>query len=156
MTTFDNTFAKTIEAETELVLSSSHFSRSVLLTRFLRFVVQLSLEGKSHELKEYRLGVEVFERGNSFDPRIDPVVRVQAAKLRAKLAEYYAIGPSGWHKLAWRHGGGHSARGLCHGGDAMNFADCMPSTLPTVNYSYGAGNCGNLLKEGKDAHTERN
>jgi len=90
MTTFDSTFAKTISAQTELVLSSSHFSRSVLLTRFLRFVVQLSLEGKSHELKEYRLGVEVFERGDSFDPRIDPIVRVQAAKLRAKLAEYYA------------------------------------------------------------------
>ncbi len=88
--TFDNNFTKTIEAQTELVLSSSHFSRSVILTRFLRFVVRLSLEGKARELKEYRLGVEVFERGDSFDPRVDPVVRVQAAKLRAKLAEYYA------------------------------------------------------------------
>ena len=65
--TFDNNFTKTIEAQTELVLSSSHFSRSVILTRFLRFVVRLSLEGKSRELKEYRLGVEVFERGHSFD-----------------------------------------------------------------------------------------
>ena len=50
----------------------------------------MSLEGKGDELKAYRIGVDVFDRGADFDPRVDPIVRMQAAKLRARLAEYYA------------------------------------------------------------------
>jgi len=50
----------------------------------------LALNGKENELKEYRLGVDVFGRGADFDPRVDPIARIQAAKLRARLAEYYA------------------------------------------------------------------
>jgi len=38
----------------------------------------------------------------------------------------------------------------------MNSVHCLQSALPTVNYSCGGGNCGNLLKEAKDANTERN
>jgi len=82
--------AKTVLAHTERILSSSLFSRSSVLPRLLTFLVESTLAGKAQELKEYRLGVEVFERGPGFDPRIDPIVRVQAAKLRARLAEYYA------------------------------------------------------------------
>src|SRR5262249_47964872 len=48
------------------------------------------LEGRADSLKEYSIGVEVFERGADFDPRIDNVVRIQAAKLRSKLVEFYA------------------------------------------------------------------
>ena len=72
------------------ILRSQHFSRSQALSRFLQFVVELTLNDKEQELKEYRLGVEVFGRGADFDPRVDPIVRIQAAKLRARLAEYYA------------------------------------------------------------------
>lgn len=79
-----------IRAQTDRVLGSTHFSRSGSLSRLLRFVVNQALEGKDQELKEYRLGVDVFERGPDFDPRIDPIVRMQAAKLRARLAEYYS------------------------------------------------------------------
>lgn len=82
--------AHSILAQIDRVLASPHFSRSPTLSRLLRFVVKLTLDGKEQELKEYRLGVEVFERGADFDPRIDPIVRMQAAKLRARLAEYYA------------------------------------------------------------------
>lgn len=77
-------------AQTSRVLGSPHFSRSQTLSRFLRFAVDVTLDGKEQELKEYRLGVDVFGRGEAFDPRVDPIVRIQAAKLRARLAEYYS------------------------------------------------------------------
>jgi serine/threonine-protein kinase len=59
------------------------------LSRFLRFVVERSVEGRPSEIKEYVIGVEVFDRGTSFDPRLDTVVRVEARRLRSKLREYY-------------------------------------------------------------------
>jgi serine/threonine-protein kinase len=58
------------------------------LSRFLTLVVESATKGDV--LKEYRIGVEVFDRGRDFDPRTDPIVRVQAAKLRSKLLEYYS------------------------------------------------------------------
>jgi hypothetical protein len=59
------------------------------MARFLRFVVDCTLGGKLDGLKEYSIGVEVFDRGSSFDPPLDPVVRVEARRLRKKLEEYY-------------------------------------------------------------------
>jgi hypothetical protein len=59
------------------------------LIRFLRYVVERTIEGKTEELKEYAIGVEVFDRGESFDTRTDTIVRVQARRLRSKLKEYY-------------------------------------------------------------------
>lgn len=47
------------------------------------------MEGRGDELKEYLLGVSVFDREESYDPRIDPIVRVEAGRLRSKLREYY-------------------------------------------------------------------
>ena len=49
------------------------------------------MEGRAGELKEYALGVAVFGRMQSFDPRIDPIVRVDAGRLRARLKEYYRL-----------------------------------------------------------------
>ncbi|HUI76570.1 MAG TPA: hypothetical protein VLY24_01610 [Bryobacteraceae bacterium] len=57
--------------------------------RFLRFAVEQTLEGKGDELKEYLIGVEVFDRKGSYDPRVDPIVRVEARRLRSKLKAYY-------------------------------------------------------------------
>ncbi|HVX66599.1 MAG TPA: tetratricopeptide repeat protein [Bryobacteraceae bacterium] len=59
------------------------------MRRFLRFVVEQTLEGRGGELKEYLLGLEIFDRDEKFDPRIDPIVRVEARRLRAKLKTYY-------------------------------------------------------------------
>lgn len=59
------------------------------MCRFLRFVTERALAGRSSELKEYTIGVEVFDRAGTFDPRIDPIVRVEARRLRTKLARYY-------------------------------------------------------------------
>jgi serine/threonine-protein kinase len=55
--------------------------------RFLRFIVEQALAG--NQLKETLLGVEVFGRSPSYDPRLDAVVRVEAVKLRSRLKEYY-------------------------------------------------------------------
>ena len=79
-----------IAAELDLILSSPQFIRSERMNRFLRFVVEQALQGTGSDLKEYTIGVEVFDKDASFDPRIDNNVRTEARRLRAKLAEYYA------------------------------------------------------------------
>ena len=79
-----------VVAQLEKILASASFAQSKRLSRFLRLIVQETLTGKPDGLKEYRIGTEVFDRGTDFDPRIDSIVRVQAAKLRSKLIEYYA------------------------------------------------------------------
>jgi hypothetical protein len=48
------------------------------------------LQDNPAPLNEYSLGVDVFERGEAFDPTTDTIVRVQARRLRSKLQKYYA------------------------------------------------------------------
>src|ERR1700752_5305227 len=69
--------------------ASAGFSRNERLSRFLRFVVEGHLDGKDNELKESVVAIEVFGRRPDFDSRLDPVVRTEAARLRARLSEYY-------------------------------------------------------------------
>jgi len=71
------------------ILATPAFAGSAGLSALLRYLVEQTLEGCGGRLKEYTLGVEVFDRGESFDPRDDTIVRVQARRLRAKLKEYY-------------------------------------------------------------------
>ncbi|MDX2031758.1 MAG: hypothetical protein SF339_13880 [Blastocatellia bacterium] len=71
------------------ILASRHFRQARSLEKFLQYVIIRTLAGEADQLKEFTLGVEVFQRRRSFDPRIDTVVRVQAAHLRKKLADYY-------------------------------------------------------------------
>ena len=73
------------------ILESGHFAKSERLKRFLRFVTEETLKGLSTEMKEAVIGIEVFDRdAATYDPRLDPIVRVQAGRVRAKLAAYYA------------------------------------------------------------------
>jgi hypothetical protein len=81
--------AEQIRAQTERILSSKHFRQAASLERFLRHVVEKTLAGAEQELKEYAIGVEVFQRGADFEPGADAVVRVQASKLRKKLDSFY-------------------------------------------------------------------
>jgi TolB-like protein/Flp pilus assembly protein TadD len=74
----------------ERILASDTFQQGDRLKRFLKFIVTEAMSGRRHELKEYIIGVEVFGKEDSFDPRNDPIVRVQARRLRAKLVHYYA------------------------------------------------------------------
>jgi serine/threonine-protein kinase len=78
-----------IRQHLDKVLSSHAFAHVDRLKRFLEFVVKESANGRGPRLKEYSIGVEVFDRETSFDPRTDPIVRVQARRLRARLARYY-------------------------------------------------------------------
>ena len=78
-----------IRGHLSVLLSSTAFAQADRLKRFLRYVVEETVAGRGEGLKEYSIGVEVFDREASFDPRTDPIVRVQARRLRARLTRYY-------------------------------------------------------------------
>lgn len=72
------------------ILASDPFQRSERLTHFLSYVVEKAMQGQSADLKEYCIGVEVCGRKDSYDSRTDPVVRVEARRLRSAIDLYYA------------------------------------------------------------------
>src|SRR6516225_8451533 len=88
-TTLNGVTAVEIRAQLERVLRSRAFIQSHRIRRFLQFIVEESLLGQPHRLKEYLIGLEVFDRRDAFDPRVDSIVRVEARRLRHKLEEYY-------------------------------------------------------------------
>ena len=71
------------------ILASRAFRQADRLKRFLTFIVEETVAGRGERLKEFVVGVEVFGKPESFDPRNDPIVRVQARRLRAQLGRYY-------------------------------------------------------------------
>ncbi len=73
----------------EKILHSRHFINAHKKKQFLRLVCDFYLKGRAHELNEYILGYEVFERDNSYNPSADPIVRVVAHEIRKKLESYY-------------------------------------------------------------------
>ena len=81
--------AEDVRAELERVLNSRAFVNSHRIRRFLQFVVEECLSGQRHRLKEYLIGLNVFDRREAFDPRVDSIVRVEARRLRSKLDGYY-------------------------------------------------------------------
>lgn len=78
-----------VERQLNKIVASNVFARSKQLCRFLRFVVEETLHGNADAVKESLIGTTVFQRGELFNPGIDPIVRVQARRLRSKLKEYY-------------------------------------------------------------------
>src|SRR3989442_9205547 len=80
---------ESIRRHLEQVLISAEMCRSKKLCQFLRFTVEEVLRGHGSELKEYAIAVGVFRRSREFDPGADPIVRVQARRLRSKLERYY-------------------------------------------------------------------
>ncbi len=78
-----------VREELQQLLSSRTFQGAEAHKRFLQYAVEHTLAGSSNEVKEFTLGVHVFHRGSSFDPRLDPIVRVEALRLRSRLAKYY-------------------------------------------------------------------
>ena len=79
-----------IRATLDRIVASRPFNTSPMLTRFLRFVVESTLAGRGERLKGYTIGVEALGRNASFNPQIDPIVRVEAIRLRTALARYYS------------------------------------------------------------------
>ena len=81
--------AEDVREQLQRILASSPFLNARRASQFLRFVVEGTLAGEDG-FKEYLIGIEVFERPQDYDPKDDPVVRIEAGRLRKKLAEFYA------------------------------------------------------------------
>jgi serine/threonine-protein kinase len=80
---------ESIRAALDKILASPGFVNADRLSRFLRYTVEETLNGQTDKLKESLLGIDVFGRKPSYDPRVDAVVRTEAVKLRARLRDYY-------------------------------------------------------------------
>ena len=78
-----------VNEQLERIINNPPLVSSPSLCRFLRYVVEETLAGRGAEVKEHTLGVRVFDRGADFNPRLDPIVRVQARNLRTRIARYY-------------------------------------------------------------------
>src|ERR1035437_3988657 len=78
-----------VAAALDRILASRAFAHVERPSRFLRHVVETALRGHELELKESLIGVQVFGRDAAWDPRADPIVRQEAARLRKRLARYY-------------------------------------------------------------------
>ena len=79
-----------VETQLDRIIGSKQFCNAPRLSRFLRYVVEESLAGRTDRLKGYTIGLEVFDKPAGFDPQTDTIVRVQARALRQKLSQYYA------------------------------------------------------------------
>jgi serine/threonine protein kinase len=78
-----------VKEQLDRLLASAQFARSERLGRLLTFIVESGLRGDVTGLKESVIGREVYDRGDEFDGRIDPIVRTEIRRLRRKLLEYY-------------------------------------------------------------------
>ena len=78
-----------IGEQLDRMVASPYFSHSKRLPNFLRFVVEHALAGDAENIKERTLGIEIFGRDPNYDTASDPIVRVTAAELRKRVAQYY-------------------------------------------------------------------
>jgi len=82
---------KAIREQLDRILNSGPFHQSQRRQRFLGYLVNETLAGRGERLKGYNIALEVFDRPETFDPTIHPLVRIEAARLREKLREYYEV-----------------------------------------------------------------
>lgn len=78
-----------VSSQLERLLASVYFSHSRRFPSFLRFVVEKTLAGQEDDLKERTIGIEIFRRPADYDTATDPIVRVTAAEIRKRIAQYY-------------------------------------------------------------------
>lgn len=78
-----------IRQQLSRLLANSYFSHSKRFPAFLRFVVEQTLAGENENIKERTLGIEIFGRDADYDTASDPIVRVTAAEIRKRVAQYY-------------------------------------------------------------------
>ena len=79
-----------VRAALERIVASETFRSSPQLGAFLRFIVEEALAGRGASLKGYTIGVEALGRDPRFNPQIDPIVRVEATRLRRAMERYYS------------------------------------------------------------------
>ena len=147
---------KAVREQLDRILKSGSFKQSRRRQRFLEYIVNETLAGRSDRLKGYNIALEVFERPESFDPVVDPVVRIEAARLREKLREYYEVDgqsdpvridlPKGTYTPTIEFRQAVAAADL--GREEVALIDERPSlaVLPFVNMS--AGHAGDYLSDG--------
>ena len=78
-----------IRQQLDRVLNSGPFHQAQRRQRFLEYIVNEALAGRGERLKGYNVALAVFDRPETFDPHLDPIVRIEAARVREKLREYY-------------------------------------------------------------------
>lgn len=90
--------ATEIKEQLDRVLAWSAFQNSRRYPRFLKFIVNKTLDGDIDDIKERVIGVAVFDRPLNYEPATDPVVRLVAGEIRKRLAQYY-VQPEHEHEL---------------------------------------------------------
>jgi TolB-like protein len=78
-----------VEEELERIFRDPHFTESAILKKFLSFIVQETIHGRSNCLKEYNIAINVLEKPLSFNPQENGIVRIHAGRLRRALHQYY-------------------------------------------------------------------
>ena len=86
----DKIDTKEVREQLERILDFKAFAQADRQSRFLRYIVVQSLAGKDTVLNQFTIGIDVFDRGQDFDPATDAIVRVEAGRLRTRIADYYA------------------------------------------------------------------
>lgn len=87
---FDAPRADEVRSALDRAVASEVFRGSPQLVAFLRYVVEATLRGDAERIKGYTIALEAFGRDETFDPQTDPIVRVEAARLRRAINRYYA------------------------------------------------------------------
>lgn len=86
---FNEEDKRDIHLQLERLLSDPHFSHSRRFPSFLRYIVEQTVAGEGENLKERSLGMHIFGRAADYDTASDPIVRVTAAEIRKRIAQYY-------------------------------------------------------------------
>jgi serine/threonine-protein kinase len=86
----DSTGQQDIREHLETVLASPILASSPRRAQLLRYLCTRALDGQGEQVNEYAIGIDVFEKPSSFDPRIDSIVRTEMGRLRQRLKDYYA------------------------------------------------------------------
>ena len=86
--------SEAIRAQLSEILNSKDFLASKRLKDFLIYIVEETLRGKGEQLKAYSIALDVFGLGKDFDPRVNPLIRTEAGRLRSKLDHYYLLNPT--------------------------------------------------------------
>jgi TolB-like protein len=127
-----------VRAQLQRILESPVFSSALRLSQFLQFVVTRSIEGQATAIKEYLIGVEVYNRPASYDPKVDSIVRAEASRLRAKLREYYdAAGKNDPIRIELPKGSYTPVFRLISNGDV--FPSRPPEPLPSAKFRWQWG-----------------
>lgn len=127
------------------VVQSATFRNAATLQLLFQFVTDKTIGGAADSLKEYTIGVEALGRRSDFDPKLDPIVRVQSHRLRVKLKEYYDV-EGNRDPILIQFPKGHYVPTF----------EAMPATLPALSEPEPAADAATETPTGKTAEREAN